>query len=60
MNPVMKNGVVENFMPRINGKSFRCACGANVFHKPDEDRPEIYECNGCGNWYEGNSEGDNK
>ena len=47
------DGKVENFMPRVSGKAFRCQCGANVFHKPDMRRPEIYECNGCGVWYEG-------
>jgi hypothetical protein len=36
----------------VNGQRFRCNCGGNVFHKPDACRPEIYECNGCGEWYE--------
>jgi hypothetical protein len=51
--PVMKNGKLENFMPQIGGKSFRCDCTCNVFHKPNENRPELYECNGCGERYIG-------
>ncbi len=53
VTPVMKNGTIENFMPRIGGEAFRCGCGANVFHKPDDTRLELYECNGCEAWYEG-------
>ena len=48
MEPVkLPDGSIENFMPRIDGKTFRCACGCNVFHKPDRKRPEVYQCNGC-------------
>ena len=48
-----KDGTVENFMPRIAGKPFRCDCKCNVFHKPDATKPELYECNCCGHRYEG-------
>lgn len=51
--PVMKDGKVENFMPKINGHHFVCNCGCNVFHKPDDKRLNIYECNACGTWYQG-------
>ncbi len=47
------DGSIENFMPRVGGKAFRCECGCNVFHKPDRKHPEIYECNGCEARYEG-------
>lgn len=46
------DGKIEQFLLRVEGKSYRCRCGANVFHKPHADRPEIYECNGCGQWLE--------
>lgn len=42
----------EQFMPRIDGKSFRCECGCNVFKKLVQ-RPNIFVCNGCANRYEG-------
>jgi hypothetical protein len=38
---------VENII-KVDGKSFRCDCGANVFHKPLKDNKCLYECNGCG------------
>ena len=46
------DGRIENFTVRIAGKSYRCTCGANVFHKPDRTEPELYECNGCGQQFE--------
>ena len=39
-------------MVKIGGKTFRCHCECNVFHHPKE-RPDVYECNACGEWYEG-------
>lgn len=51
--PVMKEGKLEQFMPKIGGVSFRCSCTCNVFHKPDDTKPNLYECNACGQWYEG-------
>jgi hypothetical protein len=45
--PVRKR---ENFMPRVNGKPFRCECGCNVFHKDDEGH---FICNACETAYEG-------
>ena len=41
------DGTLHNFMLKLDGKSFRCECGCNVFHKPDRKHLEIYECNGC-------------
>jgi hypothetical protein len=50
--PVMKDGKLENFMLKIGGKSYRCKCGCNVFHKPDDRRPDIYRCNSCDDTFE--------
>ncbi len=44
----------EDFMPRINGVTFRCSCGCNVFRKLVK-RPEVYVCNSCGDRYVGES-----
>jgi hypothetical protein len=44
----------ENVMVKINGKSFHCECGCNVFHHPDEEHGnEIYICNACELEYKG-------
>lgn len=43
----LPDGSLENFMLRIGGKPYRCECGCNVFHKPDNKRLDLYECNGC-------------
>lgn len=51
--PVMKNGTIENFMPKIYGKSFRCNCGCNVFHKPDVRNQNVFQCNSCEERYMG-------
>ena len=37
-------------MVSIGGKSFRCACGCNVFRHPDAD-PNLYKCNSCNEVY---------
>lgn len=47
--PVMKDGKVKNFMI----KGFRCNCGCNVFHKPDDKNLNFYQCNGCETTYLG-------
>ena len=42
----------EAIMPKVNGRSFRCSCGANVFTKYIcTEHGEEYKCNGCGNVY---------
>jgi len=41
--PVMKDGEIENFII----KGFRCNCGGNVFHKPDDRDLNLYRCNSC-------------
>lgn len=43
----------EDVIVKIDGKSFRCACGANVFHHPNGDDKSIYKCNACGEMYRG-------
>jgi hypothetical protein len=43
---------MENVMPRVDGKSFRCEeCGANVFRRAKGST--MYVCNGCGAKYHG-------
>lgn len=49
----LPDGSVENFTLKVGGKSFRCQCGGNVFHKPDRKHLELYECNACEVRYEG-------
>lgn len=46
-------GLLKQIILYIGGSedSFRCKCGCNVFHHPDKTRLDIYECNGCQNWY---------
>jgi hypothetical protein len=40
----------EQVMPKVNGQSFCCDCGCNVFTKIGELH---YRCNGCGATYTG-------
>lgn len=49
--PVLKDGKLENFMPKVNWEFFRCECGCNVFHKPNKLNLDLFECNGCQEWY---------
>lgn len=46
------DGKLENFTVKLAGKSYRCTCGCNVFHKPDKTRLDIYRCNSCGETFE--------
>ena len=45
----------EAVMLRVDGKPFRCHCGANVFTKADLPwkRRDVFVCNACHEWYEG-------
>jgi hypothetical protein len=46
--PVINDdGTLRNFMLRVGGKPYRCECGCNVFHKPDQKKVDLYECNAC-------------
>jgi Lar family restriction alleviation protein len=55
--PVLdKNGKIENFIMSSGGKPFRCSCGCNVFHKPDNKNLTLYECNSCHTEYIGEPE----
>jgi hypothetical protein len=46
--PVLnEDGTLKNFMFKEAGRSFRCACGGNVFHQPDDARLAMYRCNSC-------------
>jgi hypothetical protein len=43
-----------NYMPKVEGKSFRCECGCNVFHKEEcDEHAEEFVCNACGQRFEG-------
>jgi hypothetical protein len=44
----LPDGSLHQFMLKEAGKPYRCECGCNVFHKPDDQRLHIYECNSCG------------
>lgn len=46
---------MNDVMVFIDGKSFRCQCGCNVFHKPEPDDEAIYRCNACHTEYRGES-----
>ena len=50
----LPSGEVENFTLRIAGKLTRCphGCGCNVFHKPDNRRLDLYQCNSCDGRFE--------
>lgn len=39
----------RNVIVKIEGKSFRCPCGCNVFGKYDSG---LFECNSCNERYE--------
>ena len=41
------DGTLHNFTIRVDGTRHRCACGCNVFHKPDRKNLGLYQCNGC-------------
>ncbi len=48
--PVLLNGKREEFTISVQGKLLPCPqkCGCNVYHKPDQTRLNLYQCNGCG------------
>lgn len=46
-----EDGSLYQTMIKLQGKSFRCGCGCNVFHFPDKDNSDRYECNACGAQY---------
>lgn len=39
----------QNVMPKVNGKTFRCECGCNVFHEIEHrsNGDIVYGCNAC-------------
>jgi hypothetical protein len=40
----------QDFMPKVNGVTFRCECGCNVFRKSiakSKDGCHWYQCNSC-------------
>lgn len=46
-----KNGATpEQFILKLQGAPYKCACGCNVFTKPTLN---VYRCNACGECYEG-------
>lgn len=44
--------VPPDVMPMIDGRSFRCSCGCNVFRHP-EGEPMVFVCNACRARYRG-------
>lgn len=47
-NPIRnEDGSLHQSTLKVGGQRFRCACGCNVFHQPDDRRPETYQCNSC-------------
>lgn len=44
--------IPKDIMPKIDGKSFRCDCGGNVFRSP-LGQPLVFVCNSCGERYKG-------
>lgn len=32
---------------KIAGKRYFCPCGCNVFHNPDKENLDLFQCNGC-------------
>lgn len=47
-----EDGKIESFTLTVGGKSFRCQCGANCFHKPDRNDLDKYRCNSCNTTYQ--------
>lgn len=45
-----KEIIEKNVFLKVNGKSFLCECGCNVFHKHSETE---YHCNSCNKQYYG-------
>jgi len=44
---IKKHEKNPNILLKVNGKSFRCHCGCNVFHHNEEYDTDIFECNSC-------------
>ncbi len=42
----------DDYMPRVQGVTFRCECGCNVFRKATHDEA-VYVCNACKLRYRG-------
>lgn len=42
-----EDGTLVQKMLTVGGRPFRCQCGCNVFHHPNELRGDLYECNSC-------------
>ena len=46
--PLLKeDGSLHQSTLKLNGVSYRCHCGCNVFHHPDKESLNLYECNSC-------------
>ena len=47
--PLLKpDGKLHQFLLSISNRRFRCECGCNVFHIPDDQELSRYKCNSCG------------
>lgn len=41
------DGKLHEFTLKVNRKRFFCDCGCNVFHKPNKDIDDLFQCNAC-------------
>lgn len=41
------DGTLYQSTLKVTGKPFRCECGCNVFHQPNDKDLSRYACNGC-------------
>ncbi len=54
------NQPTDYVMVRIDGKTFRCTCGCNVFRKPDPTDAKLFVCNSCGARFRGEKRDDRR
>jgi hypothetical protein len=45
------DGSLHELTLKVAGKPFRCQCGCNVFHQPDNTDAALVQCNACGNQF---------
>jgi predicted SprT family Zn-dependent metalloprotease len=54
--PETKTPKVKNVTIRTGTHLFQCTCGCRVFHKPDNNDANLYQCNCCDKQYYGEPE----
>ncbi len=46
------DGTLHQSTLKVAGERFRCSCGCNVFHQPNDKDLSRYACNACGaEWF---------